>query len=424
MRNELAGKQFERDMEPQVLRSLQHFPAVFVNGPRQAGKSTLAQRLIRSGGFDARYVSFDSETERVNAWSNPATYLREADTPLVIDEVQKAQKIFDAIKLTVDEIRFAALSGGTSPNGRFLLTGSANLDAVSKLAHAMVGRMVTKTLLPLSVCEAIGSKSTFLGRCFSGDFSGIAPVDLRLADAISVASFPALPSMPEDELRGWFDAYIRRAAYEDPVFLYKLEKAECLPFMLKSIAIRAGSLLNDAGLGRELGLNAVTTKTYRRLLEQMFLTNSLAPWRRNVGRRLVKSKKAYFHDTMLLCHLLETSPSSLAACDPNRFGHVLENFVLTELTKASHAASEGVGMSYYRTSAGAEVDFVLERGGKMVAIEVKHAENVSKRDIKGVFDLRDAMGKDLLRSIVLCNAPRVLSFDKDILLVPFAALWQ
>jgi len=127
---------------------------------------------------------------------------------------------------------------------------------------------------------------------------------------------------------------------------------------------------------------------------------------------------------MLLCHLLESSPKELAAAQPNRFGHVLENFVLSELTKANHASSDAISMSYCRTTSGIEVDFVLEKAQKKVAIEVKHSERVSEGDVKGIRDLKKAMGEDLLRGIVLCNAPEVIPYDKGILLVPFAALWQ
>src|SRR5690606_38188047 len=102
-------------------------------------------------------------------------------------------------------------------------------------------------------------------------------------------------------------------------------------------------------------------------------TNSLRPWFRNITKRLVKSEKIYFHDTMLLCHLLQSAPEDLAKSQPQRFGHVLENFVLSELTKANHTSGDNVDISFYRTNDGREIDIVLERQHKLVAIEVKNA---------------------------------------------------
>jgi len=419
-----ADSRYERHLESQVLRSLGAFSVVYLNGPRQAGKSTLARMLIDSGRFKAKYVSFDSGKTRSTARLSPSEFLRAQGGPLVIDEVQRVPEIFDAIKSAVDDKRYEALTEGDEDAGLYLLTGSASLDVLPLLAHAMTGRMVTRTLLPLSVGEAIGSKPTFLERCFGGDFSGIDRDGISVACAIGMTGFPRPLLLPDRERSEWYEDYENMIALQDIGQIYSLEKAECLPGMLQSLALRAGSLVNDASLGRELGLNAVTTKTYRRLLNQTFVTNSLAPWTRNFGKRLVKSKKIYFCDTMFLCHLLGSSPGELALKAPHRFGHVLENFVFSELEKANHASSAQVKMSYFRTSAGSEVDFVLERDRKVVAIEVKQSENVSKGDIKGIFELKEALGESLLRSVVLCNVPHVLPFGEDIYLVPFSALWR
>ncbi|PIR33427.1 MAG: ATPase, partial [Alphaproteobacteria bacterium CG11_big_fil_rev_8_21_14_0_20_44_7] len=134
--------------------------------------------------------------------------------------------------------------------------------------------------------------------------------------------------------------------------------------------------------------------------------------------------KIYFHDTMLLCHLLQSTPEDLAKSQPQRFGHVLENFVLSELTKANHTNGDNVDISFYRTNDGREIDFVLERQHKLVAVEVKNAENITDKDLAGIKELQQATGKDFLCGIVICNTPRVIAYDKDIYLLPFNALWQ
>ncbi|HWL53741.1 MAG TPA: ATP-binding protein [Chthoniobacteraceae bacterium] len=415
-------KTIPRALEKQIAETLPAFPAVYINGPRQAGKTTLVRELlVRNDG--ARFITFDDALERAAAMRNPYNYLKESGVPLILDEVQMVPELFRPLKKLVDEQRQAALSGGGPANGNYLLTGSANLLAIPELANAMVGRMATLTLLPLSVAEARGQTSSFLERCFARDFSDIKPDGTRLVDAMAEATYPGLREMPEKTIPTWFRNYVQKITLDDPRHLYNLEKAESMPVLLQALAARAGNLVNDAELGREVGLNAVTTRHYRGLLNNTFVTHTLKPWHRNITKRLVKSHKLYFHDTLLLCHLLGSPPQELSHSQPARFGHILENFVLSELTKTNHATGENADLSFYRTSDGREVDFVLERGGRLVAIEVKNAETITDKDLAGIKELQQVTGQDFHCGVVLCNTPRAIAYDRDLYLLPFSALW-
>jgi predicted AAA+ superfamily ATPase len=117
---------------------------------------------------------------------------------------------------------------------------------------------------------------------------------------------------------------------------------------------------------------------------------------------------------MLLCYLLGSTPEDLAKSNPTRFGHVLENFVLSELCKNNFATGEKVAINFYRTNDGSEIDFILEKQHKLIAIEVKHAESISDKDLAGIKELQASTGDDFLCGIVLCNTPRVIAYDKDI----------
>ncbi len=416
-------KAVKRLLQPLILDSLKSFPAVYINGPRQAGKTTLVRELLAKD-FKAKFITFDDALERAAAQSNPLGYMRESGSPLIIDEVQMASEIFRPLKMLIDEQRSKELSGGADANGRYLMTGSANLRVIPELADAMVGRMATLTLLPLSVAEVQNTKPGFIERCFSRDFSGINIGDTRLTDFIRAATYPELIKMPDSMTDSWFKNYIQKVTLEDPRHIYNLEKADFMPALLKSLAARAGSLVNDASIGREIGLNTVTTRSYRGILNGTFVTNTLSPWHRNIAKRFVKSGKIFFHDTMLLCYLLGSSPEDLAKNDPGRFGHILENFVLSELCKSNFATGEKVSVSFYRTNDGREIDFILENQGKLVAIEVKHSENITGKDLAGIRELQAATGKDFHCGIVLCNTPRVINYGANVYLVPFSALWE
>lgn len=413
-----------RLLQANVERMLGVFPAVYINGPRQAGKTTLVHYLMTKS-FGEHYVTFDDPIERAAAMRNPQDYLKSSGVPLIIDEVQMVPALFRPLKIVIDEARGKALDEEGDANGRYLLTGSANLMATPALADAMVGRMATLTLLPLSVSEVFGVNSSFIDRCFSKDLGSLkADQSVALVEAVEKASFPELLNRDQEEKVAWFENYIQKITLEDPSQLYNLEKAEYMPILLQSLAARAGSLVNDANIGREIGLNAVTTRHYRGMLSNTFVTKTLKPWHRNITKRLVKSSKIYFYDTMLLCHLLKAPPSVLVKMQPHLFGHVLENFVLSELMKANGLRSHKVDISFYRTQDGREVDFILEYQQKFVAIEVKHAEHITDRDLAGIKEFQDVVGKDFHRGIVLCNTPRIIPFGDNIYLVPFSALWQ
>ena len=404
-------KVVKRHSKSLILDALKSFPAVYINGPRQAGKTTLARELSEECD-GAKFVTFDDTLERAAAIRNP------------LDEVQMAPPIFRPLKMLIDEQRQDALRHGANANGRYLLTGSANLAVTPELADAMVGRMATLTLLPFSAAEALSQTSSFLDRCFSKDFSDIKTDDVKLTEIIRKASYPELMHMPESMTDSWFKNYIQKITLEDPRHIYNLEKAEFMPVLLQSLAARAGNLVNDANIGRETGLNAVTTRTYRGILNGMFITNTLRPWCRNITKRLVKSDKIFFYDTMLLCYLLGTVPEEALKNNPTRFGHILENFVLSELCKYNFAAGEKLTVSFYRTNDGREIDFVLEKQGKLTAVEVKHAEHVTDKDLAGIKELQAAVGDDFRCGIILCNTPRVIAYDENIYLLPFSALWQ
>jgi len=414
-----------RSIESRVLRALDIFPAVYVNGPRQAGKTTLV-RVLLSKQFKGKYVTFDDPLEKSAAMRNPQLYLSDCGYPVIIDEIQMVPEIFRPLKMQIDEQRYECLtSGQEQPNGRYLLTGSANLWATPKLADAMVGRMGITTILPFSACEYWGGKGDFITRAFAADFTDVGKSKHNLLDAMHVATYPEIVEMKSDSIANWFQQYIQKVTLQDPQQIYNLEKAEYMPLLVESLAARTGNLINDADIARDIGLTSVTTRTYRNLLEGTFITNTIRPWYRNTNKRLVKAGKSYFHDTLLLAHLLKATPEELLKKQPQRFGHLLENFVLSELTKLNNNSDNKVQILFYRTRDHKEVDFVLESPrGKIVGIEVKHAENVKQRDLAGLKELREVAGKDFACGIVLCNTKRVLPFGENIYLVPFNFLWS
>jgi len=413
-------KHIHRNLTANILFALKHNPLVFLNGPRQSGKSTLVQKLSKTD-FPAEYVTFDNATQMAAASVAPESFLAQRNSPLIIDEVQLVPELFRTLKIVVDDLR---LSDKTNSNGRFLLTGSANIMALPKLSDPLVGRMSVKTLYPPSSGEVFNGDCSFLDNLFAGSFSSF-KTKFALNEAIRAATFPEISGQEARVRNEWFEGYLTTILQRDVRAIAELEKINLLPAMLRILATRAGSLMNDASISRDMGLNAVTSKSYRSILQAMFLNFDVRPWYRNIGKRLVKSPKGYLIDTLLLCHLLDWNLDDLSKNKPHLYGHVVENFVATELLKLLTFSDIRAKLLHFRTSDGKEVDFILERpDGTLAGIEIKTSTRVDSADFKGLKELQAATGNDLQCAIVLYAGKDIVPFGEKHFAIPLSALWQ
>ncbi|MBI5447734.1 MAG: ATP-binding protein [Gammaproteobacteria bacterium] len=413
----------KRFLHKNILLSLKEWPAVYLNGPRQVGKSTLAQEIAQE--IQGDYLSLDDVRLLSSAQHDPISFISRFDRPVVLDEAQLAPELFRAIKQHIDQRR--SQHKATS-FGRFLLTGSTNIMALPQLADALVGRMQTLTLLPLSVEEALKKPlKQFIDQLFSRQtFTFRTFTSKKAMDSfIQAATFPELVVEKHINRSAWFNSYINTLIQRDIQQLAQVEKANILPLMLKLLATHVGGLLNDADLARDCGLNMMTYRRYRTLFEHIFLINLIPPWFNNIGKRLVKSPKIYFNDTELLLHLLPYQKLSLLQNEqPRLYGAVVENFVASELAKKI-TLTTGIQLFHFRTHDNHEIDFILENSqGEIVAIEVKARETVMASDFKTIALLQEKAGKSFIKGVVLYLGDKILSFGKDCYALPLASLWE
>ncbi len=412
----------KRKITKQIMEALQGFPVVYLNGPRQAGKSTLVQSLAAKQ-WPADYVTFDEATQLGAAEANPESFLRAYQDKLILDEVQMVPGLFRPLKMLADEAR---LANKKSANGRYLLTGSANIMALPTLSDALVGRMHVLTLYPLSALEVMGGKGDFLAKLMANQFK---PATIKkkdaLVDVIERATFPEITDQNSSRRRQWFESYITTILQRDVRQIADIAKLGVLPNLLKVLAGRVGGLINETDIGRSIRQNAVTSKNYRVLLQMMFLTFDVKPWFRNTGKRLVKAPKGYLVDTSLLAHLQQIDMKKIELSEPHVFGHVFENFVATELTKQLASLDVSAELHHFRTSDGKEVDFVLEcSNGRLAAIEVKGRDAISPDDFKGLRELKNLVGDDFISGIVLYRGNKIVPFDDNLWAVPVDMMWK
>lgn len=413
-----------RHITNRLKKALEVTPIVFLNGARQTGKSTLVQEIapqIGKFGHPAQYVTFDRPTYMAAASAAPEAFLTGYDLPLIIDEVQMVPELFRTLKVVVDELRTVE---NANANGRYLLTGSANILALPKLSDPLVGRMSVLTLYPFTAAEATHNLGGGIERILKMDFKGLDDRGLSLIQAIQVASFPEILQFDKEKRRTWFDGYLTTILQRDVRQLAELEKISALPHLLQVLATRIGGLINDSDISRDVGLNSVTGKSYRNILKMMFLTFDVRPWHRNIGKRLVKTPKGYLLDTLLACHILDLDFEDTAQNKPELFGHLLENFVATEIIKQLSNGDTKAELYHFRTSDGKEVDFILEKpDGSVFAIEVKRSESVTIDDFKGIKEFATLAKDDFIGGIVLYSGKDAVPFGKNLWAVPFHVLW-
>jgi predicted AAA+ superfamily ATPase len=410
-----------RNITQALLDALSDSPVVLLNGARQTGKSTLAQHLADEQ-YPARYLTLDDATVLTAARQDPSGFVSNLEKPIVLDEVQRAPELFPAIKAEVDRRRRP---------GQFLLTGSANVLLLPRLSESLVGRLEILTLWPFSQGELEETKASFVDALFASSPSSLASFADKsfgkdeIVQRIQVGGYPeAVARKAADRRAAWFQSYVTTLVHRDVRDLANIEHLTLLPRLLSLLAARATALLNFTELSRSLGLPQSTLKRYMALLEMTFLYQPLSAWSANLGKRLVKAPKIMLNDTGLITHLLDLKPERLES-EPQLFGPLLENFVVTEVRKQLGWSQTRPQLYHFRTQTGQEVDCLLEdAAGRVVGLEVKASSTIESRDLRGLLALCEAVGKRFHRGFVLYLGRESVPFGANVQAMPVSALWR
>lgn len=408
---------YTRHIFPLLVDALADTPVVLLNGARQTGKSTLAQSLAASN--DYRYLTLDDRVALAAAKDDPAGFVAGLSGAVILDEVQRAPEIFLPIKAEVDRDR---------KPGRFLLTGSANVLLLSRIADSLAGRMEILSLWPLSSAEIAGSPSfNRADWLFDGEIQAWAiPACDReqLVMTLLSGGFPDAAGRSSQRRRAaWFESYLQAILQRDVRDLANLEQLTEIPNLLQLLAARSAGLLNFAEVSRTSRLSQSTLKRYFTMLETLFLVVRLPSWERNQGKRMVKAPKVFLPDCGLLAHLAGLPQDTLVAGSVLP-GGLVETYVLGELLKHLSFSESGLTLYHYRTQTNIEIDFILEnRLGKLTGIEVKASSSVDGKDFKALRHLKETEPQSFQRGIVLYAGREVVAFGADMFAVPLSVWW-
>ncbi len=411
-----SSKIIRRLVEPRLAEALDDSPAVLIHGPRQSGKTTLAQIVGKKRGY--RYFNLDDDVLRGAAEDDPMGFVGDLPDRAILDEVQRVPAVFTALKSAID--------GDRSP-GRFLLTGSANVLLVPKLADSLAGRMEIIRLFPLAQSELEKKKSVFLDALFVGNFKigKYERLQTQLPQRIVAGGYPAALARNTPRRRAaWYRDYVDAIVQRDVRDLARIASLDVLPRLLTLIAGQTSRLLNISELAGPFQVSRPTIRDYVTLLEKVFLVDELPPWHSNRLSRLVKTPKLHIGDTGLAAAILGVNATDLAA-DRELLGQFLETFVYQELRRQCDGHEDDIRFHHFRDKDGYEVDLVLEMGTRQVAgVEVKAAASVNSSDFRGLRKLASAAGSRFASGVVLYDGEISASFGDSLYAVPIRRLWE
>ena len=337
----------ERNIEKQVRVALQNQAAVALIGPRQVGKTTLALKL----GETMPSVYLDLESPRdIAKLSEPELFFeRNSDKLVILDEIHRTPELFRVLRGVIDRSR---------RHGRrtslFLILGSASIDMLRQSGESLAGRIAYIDMTPITATEVEPGRTVQERLWLRGGFPDSF---LALSDSASLA-------IRQNFIRTYLERDVPQFGPRVP--------AETLRRLWTMLAHNQGQMLNASRIASGLDVSSPTVNRYIDLLVDLFLVRRLEPLHTNTGKRLVKSPKLYIRDTGLLHALLRLETLDDLSGHPV-FGSSWEGFVIETLVMAC----QGARVSFYRTSAGAEVDLVLDLEGKegRWVVEVKRGLN-------------------------------------------------
>ncbi len=358
----------DRLLKNELLRLSEIFPVITLTGPRQSGKTTLSKEAFP----EYEYINLENIELRERFSSDTLSLLRHYGAGLIIDEAQYMPDLFSYIQIAADEDR----------NRHYILTGSSNFSLMERVTQSLAGRTAVLTLLPLSLEEL-------------PDMQRVATDTLILRGGFPAVWAHSLP--PADIYSAYYSTYIERDLRQ----LINVKNLSLFTQFIRLSAGRCGCMFVPSDMSNEIGVDMKTIQHWNSILETSYITFTLPPYFRNIGKRIVKTPKRYFYDTGLLCHLLGIMNEEQLSTHPLR-GQIFENYVVSEMMKQFYHRGKSPHLYYYRDKSQNEVDMIVESSySNLSAFEIKSARNCHSAFFKGLDYLRKLYGESVVDTQVL-----------------------
>jgi predicted AAA+ superfamily ATPase len=383
---------FKRDLSTALMR-YKKFPVVAILGPRQSGKTTLAQHFFNQHKF----VTLEHPDSRLFAKTDPERFLYEFENPhgIIIDEFQYVPELLHYIQIEVDQKKRP---------GYFVLTGSQNFTQVRRssvrqrklksndydvgglnqaITQSLAGRVGILTLLPMSIHEQLENK-LFLDLdtlMFKGAYPRIYSDDLLPLDF-----YPSY-------IKTYIERDVRDLAHVGDILIFQKFMRMC--------AAHIGQALKIDNLATNLGVDQRTVNQWIAVLEASYILYQLKPYHNNYNKRLTKTPKIYFYDTGLACSLLDIKSRDALALSPFR-GNIFESFMITDFYKQYYNIGLQPSLYFWRDQNGRlEVDCVIDKGNEVIPVEIKSGQTFSSSFFSAINEWSKLADVDLEKNNVV-----------------------
>lgn len=412
----------KRLLENDIIENSKSFPVILVCGPRQVGKTTILEKISHS---NINYVSLDDPLERKNAKEDPALFLENHKTPLIIDEIQYATELLPYIKMNVDKARLEALENDTISTGLYYLTGSQMFTMMQNVSESLAGRVGIIDMYGLSYSEIIGEEQNYFlptkEICTKRENNKRLET-LEVFERIIRGSFPALYQNKDISTEKFYNSYLRTYLERDIRDMVTIkEETKFLTFM-SAVAARTGQELNYDNIAKDAEIDNKTAKNWLSLLHTSGLIFLLQPYSNNPTTRAIKTPKMYFTDTGLACYLAGYSDAKTLEKSAIN-GHIFETYVVMEIVKSFVNANKDprLYLNFYRDSNQIEIDLIITMNNIVYPIEIKKSKNPNKDMIKN-FKILNKGEKQIGDGGVICMVEKVLPLDKNNIAIPIQCI--
>ena len=404
---------FHRTISSHLEEALKYFPVVLLTGARQVGKSTLSAKMIEN------YVTFDDINIYVSATADPVGFIKNLKKPVVLDEIQKIPQIFETIKYDIDKNRI---------NGSYLLTGAANVIGFKKTTDTLAGRIALLEMYPLSMKELSCKNENIIDILFDYEKKNEENKNDNtlsydeIISSVILGGYPEIRKIDAQKSRHiWFSSYISTYIERDIRDIGELRNLDKFIKMFNILSSRSANILNKTDLSKDTGIDNKTLDNYLKLLEAVYQIYFLNPYSANINKRFVKSQKMFFTDSGILSHLLGVSSIEDFKSSPYK-GIIFETFIFSELLKSAKYSMQNIKLFFYRTFDKKEIDFIIERNQKIIAIEVKLSQTITLSDFKHIIDLKNS-SKNFKSGFIFYTGENVLSFGSSLFALPVKILF-
>lgn len=403
-----------RWLEPHIVESLSFRRVVHITGARQTGKTTLAASLPFP---NAKRYTMDNDRIRETAKADAIEFTRRRDgETMILDEVQKAPELLNAVKIHVDE---------SNERGQYLLTGSASLDFSHAVSDSLAGRMHTARLRTLSLGEIAGTKPRFLTNAFCREFKASANV-LNKRDVMHMAfigGYPETLDFSGRARRQWCKDYIRTLITRDIKEVTEIRKVAILGEITRWLLARSSKLFAVEEACAGIGVTKPTMDNYIEALCALYVFDRIPAWNKTDYDRIGKKPKYFACDPALMANCLDWKEDA-AYLDSDLSGKLVETWVYHELSVLADTEDGDYEIFHYRDKLKREIDFIVtDESGAILGIEVKSGGMVGANDFRHLKWFAANLAKEhSFTGIVLYAGPDVLRFGEGFYAVPLAAL--